>query len=293
MKKYPYALATDGSNDNGLEKMNPLTVRIFDVNAGKVKTSLLDMCMTPSGTALDIFNAIDRCMTLFDVPWSNCVAVGVDNANVNMGNRHSIKTMVQEKNPNVFFNGCQCHVVHNTSAAAASAFTEATGFDVSDILVDLYYWFDHSSKRKNLLVEYSGFCDQEYRQVIKYASTRWLSLERCVTRALQQYESLKSYFLSEKSSQARFKRLQTAFQDPMTEVYLLFYQSALQIFIQLNQFLQRGDPLIGAVSQTLQRFQRLLACKFIPPATVKAAKSHEDLLDSKQWSQGMMLASLG
>ena len=68
-----------------------------------------------------------------------------------MGNRHSIKTMVQKKNPDVFFNGCQCHVVHNTSAAAASAFTEATGFDVSDILVDLYYWFDHSNKRKNLL----------------------------------------------------------------------------------------------------------------------------------------------
>lgn len=183
------------------------------------------MCMTPSGTALDIFNAIDRCITLFDVPWSNCVAVGVDNTNVNMGNRHSIKTMVQEKNPDVFFNGCQCHVVHNTSAAAASAFTEATGFDVSDILVDLYYWFDHSSKRKNLLVEYSGFCDQEYRQVIKYASTRWLSLEKCVTRALQQNESLKSYFLSEKSSQARFKRLQAAFQD-LSKGAILYTKSA-------------------------------------------------------------------
>ena len=252
------------------------------------------MCMTPSGKAIDIFNAIDCCVTLVDALWSNCVAVGVDNASVNMGNRHSIKTMVQEKNPDMFFNGCQCHVVHNTSAAAASAFTEANGFDVSDILVDLYYWFNYSSKRKNLLVEHSAFCDQEYRQVIKYASTRWPSLKKCVTRALQQYESLKSYFLSEKSSQARCKSLQAAFQDLMTEIYLLFYQSALQIFIQLNQFLQRGDPLIGAVSQALQRlqrFQQLLASKFIPPATVKAAKLHEDLLDSKQWSQGMMLAS--
>ena len=55
MKKYPYALATDGSNDNGLKNMNPLTVRKFDINAGKVKTSFLDMCMTPSGTALDIY----------------------------------------------------------------------------------------------------------------------------------------------------------------------------------------------------------------------------------------------
>lgn len=79
----------------------------------------------------------------------------------------------------------------------------------------------------------------------------------------------------------------------MTEVYLLFCQSAPQIFIQLNQFLQRGDRLNGAVSQALQQFQRLLACKFIPPAIVKAAKLHEDLLDSKQWSQGMMLASPG
>ena len=126
-------------------------------------------------------------------------------------------------------------VVHNTSAAAASAFTEATGFDVSDILVDLYYWFDHSSKRKNLLVEYSGFCDEEWRQDIKYASTRWLSLAKCVTRALQKYESLKSSFFSEKSSQARFKRLQAAFQDPMTEVYVLFYQSALHIYLHSAQ----------------------------------------------------------
>ena len=55
--------------------MNPLTVHTFDINAGKVKTSLLDMCMTPSGTALDIFNPIDHCMTLFDVPWSNCIAL--------------------------------------------------------------------------------------------------------------------------------------------------------------------------------------------------------------------------
>ena len=30
MKHSPYSLATDGSNDTGLQKMNPLTVRIFD-----------------------------------------------------------------------------------------------------------------------------------------------------------------------------------------------------------------------------------------------------------------------
>ena len=44
-------LATDGSNDNGLKKMNPLTVQIHDVNLKRVKTSLLDMCLSSGSTA--------------------------------------------------------------------------------------------------------------------------------------------------------------------------------------------------------------------------------------------------
>ncbi|KAF3837707.1 hypothetical protein F7725_009475, partial [Dissostichus mawsoni] len=32
MRENPFTLVTDGSNDTGLEKMNPLTVRIFDTN---------------------------------------------------------------------------------------------------------------------------------------------------------------------------------------------------------------------------------------------------------------------
>ena len=46
MKTEPYALATDGSNDEVLIKMNPLTVRYFDTAKHKVSTQLLDMCGT-------------------------------------------------------------------------------------------------------------------------------------------------------------------------------------------------------------------------------------------------------
>ena len=36
MKTSYFSIATDGSNDQGLEKMNPVTVRIFDMNQHKV-----------------------------------------------------------------------------------------------------------------------------------------------------------------------------------------------------------------------------------------------------------------
>lgn len=290
MKVLPYSLATDGSNDNG--QMNPLTVRIYDVNLGKMTTSFLDMCLSTGGTANEVFEAIDSRMTSYHIPWENCVAVGIDNTNVNVGKHNSIMTRVKAKNDAVYFSGCQCHVVHNTSAAAASTLTSLTGFDLEDLMVDVFYWFNYSTKRKSVLAEYAEFCDQEYRKILKYVSTRWLSLEKAITRVLKQYVSLRSYFLSEDDGQLRFQRLKRVFNNPMTEVYLLFFQSALQIFIDLNLFLQRQGPLIGSVSSALKRFLRLLACKFIPPQSVKAASTFKELLDVQKHKEGNIHAFL-
>ena len=37
MKESCFSICTDGSNDRNLEKMNPITVRIFDINQHKAK----------------------------------------------------------------------------------------------------------------------------------------------------------------------------------------------------------------------------------------------------------------
>jgi len=36
MKGNPFSLLVDGSNDTGVEKLNPLTVKIFDINRRQV-----------------------------------------------------------------------------------------------------------------------------------------------------------------------------------------------------------------------------------------------------------------
>ena len=70
-------------------------------------------------------------------------------------------------------------------------------FDVDELLTDIYFWFDKSCKRKNVLVEYTELCHTEYRQMIKHVNVRWLSIGRCVERTLQMYEALKGYFISQ------------------------------------------------------------------------------------------------
>ncbi|KAK6191363.1 hypothetical protein SNE40_003074 [Patella caerulea] len=272
MKTRPYSLAVDGSNDTGLEKMNPLTVRIYDVNTSMVKFDLLDMCCTSgrgSATAEGIFSKIKEKIDLHDIPWENCVAFGVDNTSVNLGKRNSIKTRVKQETESCYFVGCPCHLVHNLACRASDAFQSEVGFDVEDFCVDIYYWFDKSTKRKSILAEFCNFCDTEYKQVIKHVNTRWLSLERAVDRNLDLFEATKSYFKSTKESQARFKRLRNIFQDQMTEVYLLFYQSVLPVFTTFNKFLQREDPCIHAVYPQMTSFLKKLLGKFVRIDVIK------------------------
>ena len=107
---------------------------------------------------------------------------GVDNTSVNVGLRHSIMPHVQQKNAECYFMGCPCHLVHNIAGHASEALQKSAGFDIEDFCVDVFYWFDKSTKRKGILREFCSFCDSDYREVVRYVSVRWLSLEKAVYR---------------------------------------------------------------------------------------------------------------
>ena len=230
MKNGPFSLGTDGSNDNGEQKMNVLIVYLFDKKKTRVTTEFLSMCSTTgphSGTADKVFKKINDEMIKFEIPWENCRGFSVDSAPVNVGVNCSLTTMVHIKNPSIFFMGCPCHKVHNAASKGMHKFTLACGFDLEEFAVDIYYWFDKSTNRKGTLKNFCELCDTQYRKMLKHISVRWLSLDISINRCLKQFIALESYFIDtpEKGLGARFLRLKNKFSDPMTEVYLLFMQS--------------------------------------------------------------------
>ena len=165
---------------------------------------------------------------------------------------------------------------HNMACKASEAFSDATDFNLEDICIDTYDYFDKRSKRKSLLDEYAEFCEVEYRQVINYVNTRWLSLETVVRRNLDMYPALRSYFLFNSESMAKFKRLKKLYGNPVVEVYLLFYQAALPTFTVINKFLQREDLCIYAAHEQLHGFVRRLLGKFVEISEMKAASRLEE-----------------
>ena len=63
-KTHPFSVCNDGSNDTGLEKINPVCLQIFDVNRSKKVTShFLNICLTSAknaSTAAYIFDKINE-----------------------------------------------------------------------------------------------------------------------------------------------------------------------------------------------------------------------------------------
>ena len=89
-------------------------------------------------TSEALFDMIDQTLFQFDISWKNCVAISLDNTFVNLGRKNSTMTRILNFNFAIYINGCPCHVLHNIGGKASEKFTEVAGFDVEDVLVDIY-----------------------------------------------------------------------------------------------------------------------------------------------------------
>ena len=60
-------VGNNGSNDQGLEKMTSVTVKIFDINQHKVVLKFLDMCKSKDSNEKAIFRAIDVSISKYGI----------------------------------------------------------------------------------------------------------------------------------------------------------------------------------------------------------------------------------
>ena len=148
MKVQPFSICVDGSNGRELQKMNPVTVQIHDEVKGRIVTQ---MCLSSSSTAADLYKVIDGKLAQLlecENPWDLCTSVRIDNTSVNIGVRDSLKIRITARNSLVYFCGCPCHIIYNTAQKAAEEFTQSCGFDVEEFTIDLFNWFDKSTKKR-------------------------------------------------------------------------------------------------------------------------------------------------
>lgn len=87
----------------------------------------------------------------------------------------------------------------------------------------LYFTF-YNANRKEEYKTFLAFTDTDPAKLITHCSTRWLYLEKCVNRFLQQWPALKSYFNSHDDVEkpGRVKRCAEFLNNEDLHIYYMF-----------------------------------------------------------------------
>jgi len=120
----------------------------------------------------------------------NVSAYSADNASVNYGCQKSVFTALHSVNNNIVKANCNAHVVHNT----LRKMTDVLDVDVETIVTSIYGHFSISANRCTQLQEFFEFVDTEYHDILRHVATRWLSLSPAISRLLESWAAIVSYF---------------------------------------------------------------------------------------------------
>uniref|UniRef100_A0A915JI52 DUF4371 domain-containing protein n=1 Tax=Romanomermis culicivorax TaxID=13658 RepID=A0A915JI52_ROMCU len=101
------------------------------------------ICLT-SSTAEVISGEILKSLEIDKLNIENLVRIGVDNANVIVGQHNSVYSKLKEKQPKLILMRCVCHSL----ALAASKAVEKLLTDLDALIEQTYCWFSHSAKHQ-------------------------------------------------------------------------------------------------------------------------------------------------
>ena len=161
--------------------------------------------------------------------YDNLVGLGTDGCNVMMGERNSVMSRLRSKQPALVALHCNCHI----AALIANHSCKILPKELEELTCDVWYFFHKSAKRIREFEQFQCFVEVKPHKLLKACQTRWLSLEACVNRLIEQYNALLSYFRSTDDETAAVRRITAVLEKPITKAYLLFLSNALPI---INNF---------------------------------------------------------
>lgn len=121
------------------------------------------------------------------------LAFAADNANVMVGSKNSIASLLQNEIPNLFIMRCTCHSLARCATAAANKLPR----EVEEILRKVYLYFKHSANRQHNFELVQRVLHLKILKILKIADIRWLSLNTCMQSFLDLLPALRKYFEEE------------------------------------------------------------------------------------------------
>ena len=287
----PFSILKDESND-AINKSCIIVVRTLDEKVGDVRTRFLEMPVVNISTASNLFVAVQKSLADKSLDFSNAIAFMSDTTNVMKGMRLGVQKLVKDKNPDILYVGCICHLADLVIKAGMKGLP----IDIDQLFIDVFYHFYSSSKRTQEFEDnWRDMFNTEPDVILKHCHTRWLSLLRCIGRFLVQIDRLISYFNSCDENNARIRSIQQCLNNPLLMPLLQFFQFILSHINQFNRFFQKTtENSTAEVYIVISRLTRLYISNFVKLEVIQDAADNltthsltdENLLDNEELGIG-------
>jgi len=240
---------SDTSNHKDI-KLFTILVRYFHCKKG-IQIKFLKMFSITQETAEVLSNKIMECLNEENIT-EKLIGISADNTNTNFGGRerkgkNNIYTRIMNHigGKNIFGAGCCCHILNNTIQTAA----DTLPVSIELIVIKIYSHFHIYTVRCSKLAEICDNANIEYKKILGHARTKWLSLMLSIERLLKLYKALKQYFVQEIDNCPLI--LKEFFNNPLSEVWLLFIHSEAAIFHNAILKIERSSATIMEVHDVM------------------------------------------
>ena len=250
LQSHKFSFIIDETTDKSTAKQLAILTTHFDMESFQSKKYLLYMIEVNDGSAKGIYSAVKQSFHKLHVPMENIIGYSSDTTNVMFGAHNSVAQLLKAEFPNVFTVKCSCHLIHLISSYAALKLPKG----LEDLCRDIFNHFHRSSKRQDTYAEFQQFFHVDPLQLLSPGQTRWLSLEACVNRILEQYVALQHYFVmaaNEDPTHAN-DRIVKSLHNKFNLAYLEFLSHQLQRFNDFNRLFQGERPLLHSLKDEVE-----------------------------------------
>ena len=126
------------------------------------------------------------------VPLRNWTGFCADTSKSMMRYHNSVAKLISDNYPWVVVVKCGCHSIHLCALYACKKLTKT----LEDFCSHVYCHFSMSAKRVAVLQEFQDSSATPDHKILAPGQTRWMSLQTCVRRILEQWSALSLYFTS-------------------------------------------------------------------------------------------------
>lgn len=127
--------------------------------------------------------------------------------------------------------------------------------DIENTINKIHQYFSIYAVRTKQLKGYCGFADDQYRKLLSHSKTRWLSLFPGITRLIEMFLPVKSFFLSQEHSPTIIKQF---FENEMSEMYLWHLHSLMSVFHTHIQTVERANNSVVEALTSLESIYEIL-----------------------------------